>query len=85
VALDQAPIEALPGPAVAVVEQQPVAAAPVQGVAANAERGPYLARRRKLAAKHADVVPILPAVELDRVQVEPCRDIADGLRRRIAQ
>src|SRR6185369_12423422 len=55
---DDSPIKALPGPAAAIVEQQAIAAAARQWLAANAERSPDFAIPRKLAAKRSNVPAI---------------------------
>ena len=82
---DQCPIEASAGAAVAIVEQQPIAAAARQRLAADAERRPDLADGGKLAPQRADIFDVLASVQLHGVQVEQCRDVADDLERRVAE
>src|SRR5690349_25071818 len=68
--LDHRPVEALPSTAIAIIEEQPVAAASREYVAADAKRGPDLGRVAQLPSKRSNVVAIIIAMKLDRVQLQ---------------
>src|SRR5690349_1592465 len=83
--LDHRPVEPLPSTAISIIEEQPVAAASREYVAADAERGPDLGRIAQLPSKRSNVVATIIAMKLDRVQLQHRRRFRNLRQRHIAK
>ena len=66
--------------AVGIVEQQPIAAAARQRLAADAQRRPDFALARQLPAQSADIFDVLVAMQLNGVEVQQRRDVGDHVQ-----